>query len=62
MLLSVAMMLRHSLDCPDEANALERCVHDCWGQGILTRDLRPDGFSTCEVTDAVCERLLAASP
>ena len=57
MLLSVAMMLRHSLDLPQEAGALERCVHDCWSEGVLTTDLRADGFSTGEVTDAVCRRL-----
>ena len=57
MLLSVAMMLRYSLDCGAEADALEKCIHDCWGEGILTRDLRQDGYSTSGVTDAVCERL-----
>jgi len=62
MLLSVAMMLRYSLDCADEANALEQCIHDCWNEGILTRDLRADGCSSSEVTDAVCERLAELSP
>jgi 3-isopropylmalate dehydrogenase len=57
MLLSLAMMLRHSLDCTEEADALERCVHSCWSDGILTTDLRSDGFTTSEVTNAVCERL-----
>ena len=61
MLLSVAMMLRHSLGCEAEANALERCIHDCWGEGILTTDLRADGFGTGEVTDAVCARLEASA-
>jgi len=59
MLLSVAMMLRHSLDRPAEAGALEQCIHGCWGDGILTRDVRPDGVSTAQVTQAVCERLQA---
>jgi 3-isopropylmalate dehydrogenase len=62
MLLSVAMMLRHSLDCPAEANALERAVHACWSDGVLTRDLRPDGLGTDAVTDAVCDRLREALP
>jgi len=57
MLLSVAMMLRHSLDCDEAADALERCIHDCWSAAILTTDLRADGYTTSEVTDAVCERL-----
>jgi 3-isopropylmalate dehydrogenase len=57
MLLSVAMMLRHSLDCSCEADILEHCIHDCWSEGILTKDLLADGFSTSEVTEAVCSRL-----
>ena len=61
MLLSVAMMLRHSLDCVIEADELERAVHACWDDGILTRDLRPDGLGTEEVTEAVCNRLRAPS-
>ena len=61
MLLSVAMMLRHSLDRPAEAGALERCIHDCWSDGQLTRDLHPDGLTTVQVTHAVCERLAVNS-
>jgi 3-isopropylmalate dehydrogenase len=57
MLLSVAMMLRHSLDCPAEAALLEQCIYGCWSDGLLTRDLRPDGLTTAQVTEAVCERL-----
>jgi 3-isopropylmalate dehydrogenase len=60
MLLSVAMMLRHSLDRPAEAGALERCIHDCWSDRQLTRDLLPDGLTTEQVTRAVCERLAMA--
>jgi 3-isopropylmalate dehydrogenase len=61
MLLSVAMMLRHSLDCNKEADALEHCIHDCWSEGIMTTDLRADGYRTSEVTSAVCERLSEAA-
>jgi 3-isopropylmalate dehydrogenase len=57
MLLSVAMMLRHSLGRPAEAEALERCIHGCWSDGILTRDLHPDGLSTGVVSNEVCTRL-----
>jgi 3-isopropylmalate dehydrogenase len=62
MLLSAAMMLRHSLDCPAEASILERCIHECWSEGVLTRDLRDDGFSTDEVTDIVCDKLVNTRP
>jgi len=61
MLLSVAMLLRHSLDRNEEADALERCIHDCWTNGVLTRDLRRDGYSTAEITDAVCQGLQDAA-
>jgi len=57
MLLSLAMLLRHSLGCPEEANALETTIQACWNDGVLTTDLRPDGYSTREVTSAVCQRL-----
>ena len=60
MLLSTAMMLRHSLDRPVEAEALESCIHGCWEDGVLTRDLRADGVTTDQATDAVCRRLLEA--
>jgi 3-isopropylmalate dehydrogenase len=58
MLLSVAMMLRHSLDCIGPADSLEQAIHQCWDDGILTRDLREDGLGTEEITQAVCERLV----
>lgn len=58
MLLSVAMMLRHSLDNEEAADTLEACVYGCWTDGILTRDLDPDGLGTQEITDAVCQRLV----
>ncbi|MBT8039918.1 MAG: 3-isopropylmalate dehydrogenase [Xanthomonadales bacterium] len=58
MLLSTAMMLRHSLDDGEAADALEAGVYSCWEDGVLTRDLDPDGLRTQEVTDAVCERLV----
>jgi 3-isopropylmalate dehydrogenase len=61
MLLSVAMMLRHSLGCGEQADALEACIHDCWREGVLTTDLRADGYTTSEVSNAVCERLASAA-
>ncbi len=59
MLLSVAMMLRHSLDCPEEADALEQTIFACWNEGILTRDLVENGLGTQDITEAVCQRLSA---
>ncbi|MDT8319320.1 MAG: 3-isopropylmalate dehydrogenase [Xanthomonadales bacterium] len=58
MLLSVAMMLRHSLDCPGEATALEASIHGCWSDGVLSSDLVADGRTTEEITTAVCDRLV----
>jgi 3-isopropylmalate dehydrogenase len=58
MLLSTAMMLRHSLGDAEAADALEDCVYGCWEDGILTKDLDPNGLGTEEITDAVCERLV----
>ena len=57
MLLSTAMMLRHSLHAPAAADALEASIHQCWEDGVLTRDLVADGCTTEEVTAAVCHRL-----
>jgi 3-isopropylmalate dehydrogenase len=60
MLLSLAMMLRHSLDHQEAADALERSIHECWNERILTPDLRDGGYRTDEVAAAVCGRLTAA--
>ncbi len=50
MLLSVALLLRHSLSLPDEAACIERAVSDCIAAGVLTRDLQPSRYVA---TDAV---------
>ncbi|WPK25301.1 hypothetical protein PUMCH_002612 [Australozyma saopauloensis] len=56
-ILSVAMMLRLSLDCGKEADALERAVGDVIDAGIRTADLR--GLSsTQEVGDAIVEAVI----
>ena len=60
MLLSIAMMLRHSLQQEEAAAALERAVSSCWEDGILTCDLVKDGARTEAVTESVCRRLAAA--
>ncbi|KAM9906500.1 hypothetical protein OXX79_001517 [Metschnikowia pulcherrima] len=51
-ILSAAMMLRLSLDCVREAEALEKAVGDVIDAGIRTADLRGSS-STQEVGDAV---------
>ncbi|KAG7663328.1 LEU2 [[Candida] subhashii] len=53
-ILSVAMMLRLSLDCLKEAEALEEAVKQVLDSGIRTADLRGSN-STTEVGDAVAE-------
>ncbi len=57
MLLSLAMMLRHSLGCEQEADALEQTIFECWNDGILSCDLVENGLGTDEITEAVCQRL-----
>ena len=57
MVLSVALMLRHSLGLPEAAAALEQVVYQCWEDGVLTNDLVKDGASTKEVADTVCSTL-----
>lgn len=53
-ILSVASMLRLSLDCVKEAEALEQAVQEVLDKGIRTADLRGTS-STTEVGDAVAE-------
>jgi 3-isopropylmalate dehydrogenase len=60
MILSVAMMLRHSLDLPTEAAAIEAAVNRVVDAGQVTADIAPRGaasFSTSEVGAAVCALL-----
>jgi 3-isopropylmalate dehydrogenase len=59
-ILSVAMLLRHSLRLEEEARAVEAAVEQTLDAGVVTRDLAPRGArgaSTGEVTDAVVSRL-----
>lgn len=55
MLLSIALMLRHSLGREDAAQAVEHAVSGCWQAGILTRELDPAGPGTNEFAMKVCE-------
>jgi 3-isopropylmalate dehydrogenase len=59
-ILSVAMMLRHSLDLTAEAAAVEKAVSTSIDDGILTGDIAAPGenkASTTEAGNAVLERL-----
>jgi 3-isopropylmalate dehydrogenase len=56
MFLSAAMMLRHGLDRPDEATAVESAVENALGEGLRTPDLGGrDG--TARATEAVLGHL-----
>jgi 3-isopropylmalate dehydrogenase len=59
MLLSLAMLLRHSLNQENAASALEQAIFQCWEDGVLTCDLVKDGCSTTKVSAEVCARLTA---
>ena len=59
-ILSTALMLRHSLDCADEAAAIECAIESAVARGILPADLCRSGqtpASTVEVTQAVLDGL-----
>jgi len=54
MLLSLAMLLRHSLQHEDSAITLEQAVYATWDAGILTADLTSNNpVSTSDFTDSV---------
>ncbi len=62
--LSVALMLRHALDRPGDAKAVEHAVEDALSRGLRTRDLESGDetdyvveVGTDEMTDAVLETL-----
>jgi 3-isopropylmalate dehydrogenase len=57
-LLSVALLLRHSLGLEAEAQAVENAVSQALDAGVLTRDLSATGaVSTTQAGQWVCERL-----
>ncbi len=59
-ILSVAMMLRLTLNRPDEADLLERAVHTALASGARTADIAEPGtrkLSTIEMGDAVLSAL-----
>ncbi|MFC3039585.1 3-isopropylmalate dehydrogenase [Virgibacillus xinjiangensis] len=64
MILSVALMLRHSFQMEEEAAEIEKAVNECLEQGYHTGDLDiKDGkkVGTKEVTEAVIENLTTKS-
>jgi 3-isopropylmalate dehydrogenase len=60
-ILSVAMLLRHSLDLKQEAQTVERAVAGAIDDGVRTADIAVPGkaVSTAEAGRAVVERILA---
>ena len=60
MIASVALMLRHSLQLGDEADAIESAIADVVEAGLRTADIAEDGTdpaSTAAMTDAIIRRL-----
>lgn len=60
MILTVSMMLRHSFQMNDEANAIERAVQECLAEGYHTGDLQvADGkhVSTEEMTELIVKKI-----
>jgi 3-isopropylmalate dehydrogenase len=59
-ILSVAMLLRHSLDLQEEAGLIEQAADDTLTAGARTADLAPEGsraLTTSEMTNALLSRL-----
>jgi 3-isopropylmalate dehydrogenase len=57
---SVALMLRHSLDCGDEADDVERAIAGVIRDGLRTADLAGSGapsVTTAEMADAIIRKL-----
>ena len=60
MILTAAMMLRHSFELTEEAQAIDDAVDKALEDGFRTGDIRQDGLDvvgTHEMTDAVIARL-----
>ncbi|MBL8269836.1 3-isopropylmalate dehydrogenase [Steroidobacter sp.] len=59
-ILSVAMLLRHSLDLPNEAAAVEQAVSEVISEGVRTADIASGSqpASTVQAGDAVLAKLL----
>jgi 3-isopropylmalate dehydrogenase len=59
-ILSVAMLLRHSLDLPKEAEAVENAVREVIADGVRTADIASGSapLSTAQAGDAVLAKIL----
>ena len=59
-ILSVAMLLRHSLDLPQEALTVEKAVQQAISEGVRTADIASGGTaaSTAQAGDAVLAKIL----
>ena len=59
-ILSVAMLLRHSLELPQEAAAVEKAVQQAISEGVRTADIAAGGptASTSQAGDAVLAKIL----
>lgn len=62
MMLSVAMMLRHSLASEGAACAVEAAVRASWEAGVLSPELAGDGSTTDEIAGFVCRWLASETP
>ena len=64
MILSAALLLRHSLGLEGEARAIEAAVTDCFDHGMMTADLAAAGRSGCSTSQfgsAVASRIKSAT-
>jgi len=62
-ILSAAMLLRHSLNLPREAEAVERAVERALGDGCRTADLAQPGahaLGTPEMADEIIGRIVGS--
>lgn len=60
MILSVALMLRHSLKQSALADKVEEAVKQCIREGVVSQDIAREGqkaYTTSEIGDAVSEAL-----
>lgn len=63
-ILSMAMMLRYSLDAPEAADAVERAVADVIGEGIHTADIALDrarSVPTAVMGDAIADKVRSSA-
>ena len=58
MILSLSMLLRHSLDLNEEAIAIEQAIHNVLNDGIFTADLsKSNSVSTSTMGDKIAQKI-----